>query len=73
MAKRTTAEKAFKTIKFVIYCYEKSKPGKEEGTISITDSRHKLVKKNPERHFDSYDEIGGIVRQLMADRASSPR
>ena len=66
------AGKTFKTIKFVIYCYEKSKPGKEEGTISMTDSRHKLVKENPEEHFDSYDEIGSIVRRFMAERRPSP-
>jgi hypothetical protein len=73
MAKKTNAGRTFKTIKFVIYCYEKSKPGKEEGTGSMTDSRHKLVKENPEQHFDSYDEIGALVRERMAERASSLR
>ena len=73
MAKKITGEKIYKTIKFVIYCYVKSQRGKEEGTISITDSRHKLVKENPEQHFNNYDELGGIVRQHMAARKASPR
>ena len=70
MVKKPTTEKTYKTRKFVIYCYEKSKPGKEEGTISMTDNRHKLVKANPEQHFDSYDELGRIVRLHMAQPPS---
>jgi hypothetical protein len=73
MAKKTAPEKTYKTIKFVVYCYVKSQPGKEEGTISMTDARHKLVKENPEQHFNSYDELGKIVRQQMAALKVSPR
>jgi hypothetical protein len=71
---RPPAKKTYKTIKFVVYCYEKSKPGKEEGTSTMTDSRHRLVKSHPKQHFDSYDEIGRSVRRQMGERKnSSPR
>jgi hypothetical protein len=62
------AGKTFRTIGFVIYRYEKSKPAKEEGTISMTDSRHKMVKENPEGHFGGYDGIGAMVRRFIAAR-----
>lgn len=70
MAQKRVTDKTYNTTKFVIYCYTKNpKPGKEEGTVWITDNRHKLVERN-ERHFDNYDEIGGIVREFIADRTS---
>ena len=33
----------------------------------MTDERHKLVKSIPEHHFDSYDELGAIVRKHMQE------
>jgi hypothetical protein len=68
MARKTAPEKTYKTVKFVVYCFEQSKPGKEEGTVTMTDRRHKLVKSLPERHFDSYCAIAEFVRQSMAER-----
>jgi hypothetical protein len=65
MAKKTKATKTFKTVKFVVYCYEKSKKGKEEGTLAMTDARHKLVESHEKKHFDSYDEIGNLIREFM--------
>jgi hypothetical protein len=65
MAKKAKATKAFETVKFVVYCYKESKKGKEEGTLSMTDARHKLVESLPERHFDSYDMIGRMIREFM--------
>jgi hypothetical protein len=66
-------KRQLKTVKFVIYCYEKSKPGKEEGTITMTDKRGLLVRSNQTHHFDSYDELGKFLRDDMAQRVSSPR
>ena len=73
MAKKPAAGKTYKTIKFVIYCFEESKPGKEEGTMQMTDTRHKLVEGRPFEHFDSYEEVGPFIRRCMAERPSSPR
>jgi hypothetical protein len=60
-------------IKFVIYCFKKSKPGKEEGTVQMTDARHRLVDGRPFGHFDSYDEIGSFVRGCMAEHITVAR
>jgi hypothetical protein len=60
-----------KTMKFVIYCYEKSKPGREEGTITMTDRRGRLSRSNPTHHFDSYGEIAELIRNDIAQRRAS--
>jgi hypothetical protein len=77
MPKKTKPEKTYKMVLFRVSCYRKSKPGKEEGVIQMTDDRHKLVKSIPEHHFDSYNELGAIVRKHMQEQAknsgSSPR
>lgn len=65
MANKPMTKKTFKTVKFVVYCYRESKKGKEEGTLSMTDARHKLVASLPERHFDTYDRVGSMIREFM--------
>lgn len=53
------------TVLFRVYYYEKSSsPGLEEGTIWMTDERHKLTP-NSELHFDSFDRIPALIRRLL--------
>ena len=65
MPKAPKVEKTYKMVLFRVYCYPKSKPGKEEGVLRMTDNRNKIVESIPEQHFDSYDEIGGFIREHM--------
>ncbi len=60
--------KTYATIRFEVDCYKTPKRGKEEGTLRIVDDRHRVVKAFPEHHFDSYDEIGRIIRECMTGR-----
>jgi len=63
-----------KTVLFRTYYYEeKSAPGKEEGTIYLTDERHQLTKNIDEEHFDQFDEIPGLMRKLLGSRAKAKK
>jgi hypothetical protein len=54
------------TILFRIYFYKKtSRPGREEGTLWLTDERHQIVK-DSELHFNSFDEIPALMRRLLS-------
>ena len=66
MSKEPKQDRTYRTAMFRVYCYKKSKPGKEEGTIAMTDERHRLVKSLPEEHFDSFDEIPNLIRRRLA-------
>lgn len=55
---------------FRIYFYEKtSRPGKEEGTLWLTDERHQVIK-DSELHFNSFDEIPALMRSLLSHRTN---
>lgn len=57
------------TTMFRIYFYEKvSQGGKEEGTLWLTDKRHKITKQLKEEHFDSFDEIPAKMRKMLRAR-----
>jgi hypothetical protein len=54
------------SVLFRTYYYERqSAPGKEEGVIRITDEYGKLTNALPEEHFDSFDEIPQLMRNLL--------
>jgi hypothetical protein len=57
------------SVLFRTYYYEKqSAIGKEEGVIRITDEYGKLTDALPEKHFDNFDEIPELMRDLLRIR-----
>ena len=59
------------TVLFRVYYYDKkSAPGKEEGTLWMTNERHSVVK-NSELHFNNFDEIPKLVRRLLDTRIAA--
>ena len=67
MARKPKQDRLYKTVLFRVYCFKKSKLGKEEGTTAMTDERHRLVQSLPEDHFDSFYEIPNLIRSRLAD------
>jgi hypothetical protein len=72
MKNKSQSTRQFKTVKLVLYIYadQNDSSGLEEGVLYLTDERHKITPatRANERHFDSYDEIGEFVRELMDGR-----
>ncbi|GEM_PF-6618483 len=68
MAKRINPEtRALEGVLFRIYCLGRKQSGfeNEEGTICLTNSRHKVTAACAVKSFQNFDEIPGLMRELL--------
>jgi hypothetical protein len=72
MTKRINPEtRALEGVLFRVYCLGRKQSGfeNEEGTICLTNSRHKVTAACTVKTFHNFDEIPGLMRELLQSAA----